>query len=134
MKTHEKSNGRPEIPEDATPSVYFNTLIIDRINKCSIPKIASLNIMVEFRITGKDGGRWGLVIKNGIASKVIYAGGDDTDPYPQKPNCTFTMNGDTFLSIVRKEIAPQKAFFTKRVDVQGNILLALKSNVLVNYL
>ena len=128
------TNGRPEIPEDVTPSVYFNTLVIDRINKCTIPKITSMNILVEFHISGKDGGRWGLVIEKGTAKEVICAKYSDTEPYPQKPNCSFTMNGETFLSIVRKEITPQKAFFKKEVDIRGNIFLALKANALVCYL
>lgn len=134
MDTQDKSNGRPEIPEDVTPSVYFNTLVISRINRCSTPKITSMNLLVEFCISGEDGGRWGLVIEKGMAKEIICARDRDSEPYPQKPNCSFTMNGETFLAILRKEITPQKAFFTRKVDIRGNIFLALKANALVCYL
>ncbi|MGR3176575.1 MAG: SCP2 sterol-binding domain-containing protein [Candidatus Anammoxibacter sp.] len=134
MDISDKSNVRPEIPDNVTPSVYFNTLVINRINKCPTPKITSMNLLVEFCISGENGGRWGLVIEKGMAKEIMRAKDSDSEPYPQKPNCSFTMNGDTFLAIVRKEITPQKAFFKKKVDIRGNIFLALKANALVCYL
>lgn len=134
MNTPDKPNGRPEITDDVTPSIYFNTLVINRINMCPIPKITTINALVEFYIKGKDGGRWGLVIEKGMAKEVICAKEEVADPYPCKPDCTFTMNEETFLSIIKKEISPQKAFFNRKVNVQGNMILALKANVLVNYL
>ena len=134
MNKLDKSNVRPEITDDITPSIYFNKLVMDRINMCPIPKIPTINALVEFCINGKDEGKWGLVIEKGMVKDVICAKEEDIDPYSRKPNCTFTMNGETFLSIIRKEISPQKAFFDRKVNVQGNMLLALKANVLVNYL
>ncbi len=129
-----ETTDRPEIPDDVTPSIYFNNLIVDRINKSPIPKIKKLNILVEFHISGEDGGRWGLLIEHGMAVNIIEADEENPDPYSRKPICTFTMSGKTFLAIVRKETSPQKAFFTRKVNVKGDMFLALKANVLVNYL
>lgn len=128
------SSARPEIPDDVTPAGYFNTLVLDRINRCAIPKIKSINVLVEFCISGESGGRWGLVINNGMAKEIICAEDSDQDPYARSPDCTFIMSEATFLSILHHEITPQKAFFARRVDVKGNILLALKANNLVSYL
>ncbi len=127
-------NGRPEIPDNVTPLVYFNELIVDRINKSPIPKIKSLNILVEFHITDIQDGKWGLVIENGFAKEIIHARDGVADPYPKKTTCTFKMSGDIFLAIAKKELKPQKAFFTRKVEVKGNMFLALKANVLVSYL
>jgi hypothetical protein len=38
------------------------------------------------------------------------------------------------MSIIRREITPQQAFFKKMVQIEGDIAIALKMNVLVNYL
>ena len=125
---------RPEIPNGITPSEYFNNLIVDRINMCPVPKISSLNFLVEFCVNGENGGSWGLIVKKGTAMKVIQAVEGEPDPYNQKPDCRFTMDNEVFLDIIHKRISPQKAFFTRKVNVNGNMFLALKSNVLVNYL
>lgn len=129
-----ETNDRPEIPDDITPSTYFNDLIINRINKSPIPKIKTLNVLVEFHVSDIDRGRWGLVIEEGIAKNIIHVENNDPNPYPKAPTCTFTMNSKIFMAIVRKEISPKKAFFTRKIDVSGNIFLALKANVLVSYL
>ncbi len=131
MTTAAETKRRPDIPDNATPREYFNHLMKDRINLSTIPKIKKLNVLVEFHITGEKGGKWGLLIENGWAKDVIDESGY---PYPNKPNCSFKMDSSVFLEVVRKETTPQKAFFARKIDVKGDIFLALKSNVLVNYL
>jgi putative sterol carrier protein len=44
------------------------------------------------------------------------------------------LDGRTFMSIVRREITPQQAFFQKEVQIEGDMTIALKMNVLVNYM
>jgi putative sterol carrier protein len=44
------------------------------------------------------------------------------------------MDSETFMSILKREFTPQKAFFKRKVKIGGNIMIALKMNVLVNYL
>ena len=43
------------------------------------------------------------------------------------------MDGETFMSIIKREITPQQAFFRKMVQIEGDVTIALKMNVLVNY-
>ena len=52
------------------------------------------------------------------------------------PVSTFRMDSEIFMSILRRhnEFTPQKAFFKRKVKIAGNIMIALKMNVLVNYL
>ncbi|MCP5002949.1 MAG: SCP2 sterol-binding domain-containing protein, partial [Planctomycetes bacterium] len=52
----------------------------------------------------------------------------------RKTKCIFRLDGNTFMSIVRREIKPQQALFQRKVQIRGDMLLALKMNVLVNYL
>lgn len=120
-------NERPEIPENITHAEYFNRLLKDRVNNSPIPKISSLNAIIQFEITDNGNGIWNIVIENGFVKEV-------TNNALVKPTCTFTLDSNTFLSILRREITPQKAFFKGKVDIKGNMLLALKMNILVNYL
>ena len=118
---------RPEIPENITHAEYFNQLLKDRVNNSPIPKISSLNAIIQFEITDNGNGIWNIVIENGFVKEV-------TKNAHEKPTCTFKLDSTTFLSILRCETTPQKAFFKGKVDIKGNMLLALKMNILVNYL
>lgn len=120
-------NQRPEIPENITHAEYFSRLLKDRVNKSPLPKISDLNAIIQFEITDNGNGIWNIVVENGLVKEVIKKG------YEQ-PTCIFALNSATFLSIIRREITPQQAFFKGKVEIKGNMLLALKMNILVNYL
>jgi len=146
---------RPEITNETTHIEYFEELMFDRVNLCPLPKIESLNIVIEFEIIGHNAGSWTIVVEYGILKRVLrnYFGFNTFDenkaafsvpprdnPVPLsdeavlKPTCTFNLDGITFMSIVRREITPQQAFFQKKVRIEGDMMLALKMNVLVNYM
>ena len=120
-------NERPEIPENITHDEYFNYLLKERVNKSPISKIPSLNAIIQFEITDRGSGTWYIVVENGLVTEV-------TKETLEQPTCAFILDSDTFLSILRREITPQKAFFKGKVTIKGNLLLALKMNILVNYL
>lgn len=125
--TYTQMNERPEIPDNITHAEYFDRLLKDRVNKSSIPKISSLNAIIQFEITDKGGGIWNIQVENGLVREV-------TRKTIEKPTCVFKLGSDTFLSILRREITPQMAFFKGKVDIKGDMILALKMNILVNYL
>ena len=118
-------NNRPEIPEDITPAWYFDRLLKDRVNRSAIPKMSGMNTMIQFEITGKGSGVWNVVVENGLV-KVV------TKEVHDRPTCVFTLGSDVFLSIFRREITLQQAFFKGKMDIKGDILLALKMNALIN--
>jgi len=120
-------NERPEIPENITHAEYFNRLLKDRVNNCPIPKISGLNAIIQFEITDNGNGIWNVIVENGLVKEV-------TKKVIEKPTCTFTLDSYTFLSILRRETTPQRAFFKGKVDIKGDVILALKMNILVNYL
>ncbi len=128
---------RPEITSKTTPVEYFEELIIARVNLCPLPKIASLNTVIRFDIAGDSAGSWTIEVEGGLLKRVAgnYAGsGLPLNEAVPKPSSTFQMDSDTFMSILNREITPQQAFFKRKVQIKGNILIALKMNVLVNYL
>lgn len=143
---------RPNITLNTTHVEYFEDLMYDRVNMCSIPKIDDLNIVIRFDIVGHNAGSWTIVVAGGELKSVLNMpltsinnkkGLDPGPPDNSKtgikeisdgPACVFQLEGDTFMSIVRREITPQQAFFEKKVQLEGDVVLALKMNVLVNYL
>ncbi|MDR4509791.1 MAG: SCP2 sterol-binding domain-containing protein [Candidatus Brocadiaceae bacterium] len=117
---------RPEIPENIIPGEYFDKLLKDRVNKSGLSKIESLNATIQFNITDSEEGIWNVVIERGLVRKVTRKN--------MKPTCSFHLDGATFLSILRREITPQQAFFSGKATIGGNMFLALKMNILVQYL
>ena len=128
---------RPDIANGITPVEYFEQLIFARVNLCSLPKIESLNTVVRFDIDGDNGGSWTIVVEGGYLKRVVRNSPEicsSSNETVLRPVSTFRMNCETFMSILKREFTPQKAFFKRKVKIAGDILIALKMNVLVNYL
>ncbi len=139
------NNGkRPEVTDKTNHIEYFEELMFDRVNMCPLPRIESLGIVIRFDIVGQNAGSWTIVVEDGILRRVSR---NHPDPESQQgnseplsedvvlnPACIFRLDGSTFMSIVRREITPQQAFFEKKVQIEGDMALALKMNVLVNYM
>ena len=128
---------RPDITNGITPVEYFEQLIFARVNLCPLPKIESLNTVIRFDIDGDNGGSWTIAVEGGLLERVVR-NCLDTRSSPNEtillPVSTFRMDSETFMSILKREFTPQKAFFKRKVKIAGDIMIALKMNVLVNYL
>ncbi|KHE93576.1 MAG: SCP2 sterol-binding domain-containing protein [Candidatus Scalindua rubra] len=128
---------RPDITNEITPEKYFEQLIIARVNLCPLPKIESLNTVIRFDIDGDKGGSWTIAVECGLLRRVVRNcpdTGSSSDETVLRPVSTFRMDTETFTSILKREFTPQKAFFKRKVRIAGDIMIALKMNVLVNYL
>jgi hypothetical protein len=128
---------RPVITAKTTPVEYFEELIFARVNLCSLPRIESLNTVIRFDIEGDNAGSWSIVVEGGFLKRVVRNYSDTgslSDEAVLVPASTFRMDGETLMSIIRREITPQQAFFRKMVQIEGDVTIALKMNVLVNYL
>lgn len=118
---------RPSIPKEATHVEYFEQLAIPRINNSPMVRIEKLNINVQFDITGKDAGKWTLVLKDGLAKEVVKV--DDITP-----SCILSLDGKTFMAIVRQETTPHQAFFEEKIKISGDVMLGLKMAALSKFL
>ena len=130
------NNGkRPEITDKTNHIEYFEELMFDRVNMCPLPRIESLGIVIRFDIVGQNAGSWTIVVEDGSLKRISRNHPDSLNKdVVLNPACIFRLDGRTFMSIVRREITPQQAFFEKKVQIEGDIALALKMNVLVNYM
>lgn len=118
-------SNRPEIPEGITHIEYFDQLLRDRMNKSVIQRIAGVDVVIQFEITDKENGVWSIVIEKGIVKEV-------TKGAHNSPTSIFTLGSEVFLSILRREITLQQAFFSGKMDTKGDALLALKMNAMFN--
>ncbi len=128
---------RPEITNETSTVSYFEELIFARVNLCPLPKIASLNTAIRFDIDGDKGGSWTIAVEGGLLKRVVRNYPDtcsSSNGTVLRPVSTFQMNSETFMYILKREFTPQKAFFKRKVKITGDIMIALKMNVLVNYL
>ncbi len=135
---------RPEVTDKTNHIEYFEELMFDRVNMCPLPRIESLGIVIRFDIVGQNAGSWTIVVADGILKRVSRnhpvqeSQQGNSEPLSEdvvlNPACIFRLDGSTFMSIVRREITPQQAFFEKKVQIEGDMALALKMNVLVNYM
>jgi putative sterol carrier protein len=97
----------------------------------------SLNTVIRFDIDGDNGGSWTIAVGGGFLTRVVRNYSDTCSSSNEtvlRPVSTFRMNSETFMSILKREFTPQKAFFKRKVKIAGDIMIALKMNVLVNYL
>lgn len=96
---------------------YFEDFLVEKMNKQLLPNLRSLS--ATCRINVEDVGRsWALKIEQGRLVKISHNSMDC--------QCTFFVNFDTFCRIVSGRLVPQKAFFKRKVDIQGDMETGLK--------
>ncbi len=75
-----------------------------------------LNAVFQFDITGDDGGKWNVAVKDGACA--VSEGANDA------PTVTLTMAADTWLAMVNKELNGMQAFMSGKLKATGDIMLA----------
>ena len=75
-----------------------------------------LNAVFQFDITGDDGGKWNVAVKDGACA--VNEGACDL------PTVTLTMAADTWLAMVNKELNGMQAFMSGKLKASGDIMLA----------
>ena len=75
-----------------------------------------LNAVFQFDITGDDGGKWNVAVKDGACA--VSEGASDA------PTVTLTMAAETWLAMVNKELNGMQAFMSGKLKASGDIMLA----------
>lgn len=105
-----------------TPKEYFEVKVPDNL-KNRADKIAGINAIYEFQISGPNGGTWTL--------DLTVPGGNVSAGSSGKANCTVAMEDENFVKMITGQLNPQMAFMTGKLKVTGNMGLALKlTNIL----
>ncbi len=87
-------------------------------------KVAGLQAVYLFDITGDDGGKWTLTCDGSTGTIAEGVEGE--------PQCTITMGDADFVEMITGDLNPQMAFMTGKLKVQGDIGLALKIQAILS--
>nr|XP_033475201.1 peroxisomal multifunctional enzyme type 2 [Epinephelus lanceolatus] len=97
-----------------------------RIKDVGSELVKKVNAVFGWEITndGKTAAQWTIDLKNGSGS--LHKG-----PYSGKADVTFTVSDEDFMEVVQGKLNPQKAFFSGKLKVKGNIMLSQKLEVIL---
>ncbi|XP_026177172.1 peroxisomal multifunctional enzyme type 2 isoform X2 [Mastacembelus armatus] len=125
---HAASDASPEHPKQGggLQSELVFAEIGRRIKDVGSELVKKVNAVFAWEITkdGKNTAQWTIDLKNGSGS--LHKG-----PYSGKVDVTFTVSDEDFLDVVQGKLNPQKAFFSGKLKVRGNIMLSQKLEVIL---
>jgi putative sterol carrier protein len=98
-----------------TPQEFFEKVLPARFKA---EKAAGVDVVTQLNVSGPGGGNWTVIVKD---QKMQI-----TEGIHQAPNLTLKMNLADFLDMVNGELSAEKAFFTGKIQFNGNIGVALK--------
>lgn len=111
-----RDTGPLDLPETATPAEAFAALS-DKFNRHP-EKLAGMNVVLQFSLTGENGGEWFVSVVNGQAE---IAQGEKPSP-----NCTLAMQDRNFLLLVSGKLNPPSALMSGKISVRGDMSQVLK--------
>ncbi|NWS79561.1 DHB4 enzyme, partial [Toxostoma redivivum] len=97
-----------------------------RVKEMGNELVKKVNAIFQWDITkdGKTAMQWTIDLKNG--SGAVYRG-----PARSSADTTFTLSDEDFMDVVQQKINPQKAFFSGKLKVKGNIMLSQKLEMIL---
>ncbi|CAB1422702.1 unnamed protein product, partial [Pleuronectes platessa] len=125
---HPASEASPESLSQATglQSELVFAEIGRRVKDLGSELVKKVNAVFGWEITkdGKTTAQWTIDLKNG--SGCVHEG-----PFSGKTDVTITVSDEDFMEVVQGKLNPQKAFFSGRLKVRGNIMLSQKLEVIL---
>uniref|UniRef100_A0A8C7ZRT8 Peroxisomal multifunctional enzyme type 2 n=1 Tax=Oryzias sinensis TaxID=183150 RepID=A0A8C7ZRT8_9TELE len=126
---HGTSEGSPEkLPQQGggLQSELVFAEIGRRIKDLGSELVKKVNAVFGWEITkdGKKAAQWTIDLKNGSGS--LHKG-----PYTGKADVTITISDEDFMEVVKGNLMPQKAFFSGKLKMRGNIMLSQKLEVIL---
>ena len=99
-----------------TPAEIFETNIANRLaDPVAGAKAKEIDAIYQFNVSGENGGKWVVDLKNGKA----YAGEATAD-------CTIDVAAQDFVNLYQGKVAGPQLFMMGKLKVSGNMGLAMK--------
>uniref|UniRef100_H3DH09 Peroxisomal multifunctional enzyme type 2 n=1 Tax=Tetraodon nigroviridis TaxID=99883 RepID=H3DH09_TETNG len=125
---HQAAEASPEPPAQggALQSDLVFAEIGRRIKEAGSELVKKVNAVFSWEITkeGRTAAHWTIDLKND-------GGSLQKGPYSGKADVTFTVADQDFMEVVQGKLNPQKAFFSGKLKVRGNIMLSQKLEVIL---
>ncbi len=99
----------------STPKEFIEEVLPGKLPQ---DKLGGLDVALQFDITGDNGGKWYLIIKDG---KAEVAAGE-----VENPKITIKMKDENYVKLVNGELSGQKAFMTGKLKFKGDMTLGIK--------
>ncbi|NWV98615.1 DHB4 enzyme, partial [Machaerirhynchus nigripectus] len=121
---------KPSAQEPLTTEGLQSNLVFEeigrRVKEMGNVLVKKVNAIFQWDITkdGKTAMQWTIDLKNG--SGAVYQG-----PARSSADTTFTLSDEDFMDVVQQKINPQKAFFSGKLKVKGNIMLSQKLEMIL---
>jgi len=97
---------------------YFTHFLKDKMHRQLLPNLKNLSAKCRIVLDDLPTQSWSLNIDHGRLEDISANGMDH--------QCVFHLHSDVFSAIVCGKLTPQRAFFEKKVDIQGDIETGLK--------
>lgn len=107
------AEGRKESVEQ-----YFDRFLADKMHQQLLPNLKHLTASCRIMVEDLPGRSWSLRIDQGRLVEISLNG--------LVCPCTFTLHSDTFSAIVGGRLAPQQAFFQRKINIAGDVEMGLK--------
>ncbi|MBN2591484.1 MAG: SDR family oxidoreductase [Sedimentisphaerales bacterium] len=117
-KYRSETKKQPDIRHTNIVEDYFNRFLADKMHKQLLPDLKNLTANCRISVSEIPSKSWYLEIEKGRLENISLNG--------MKSQCAYSIDGDTFERIVKGKLAPQQAFFRKKIDIKGNIEIGLK--------
>ncbi|XP_019742590.1 peroxisomal multifunctional enzyme type 2 [Hippocampus comes] len=125
---HEPAGISPGLPQE-TAGLRSDLVFAEigrRIQESGGELVKKVNAIFSWEITkdGKNVAEWTIDLKNG--SGTLHRGASSG-----KADVTFTASDEDFMELVQDKLNPQKAFFTGKLKIRGNVMLGQKLEVIL---
>lgn len=96
----------------------------DMVANLDAEKAQGMDAIIQFDISGENGGLYWLKIADGAA--------ESGQGQVEKPNMTLRASAADWLAVTKGDLNPMQAFMSGRLKVQGDMSLALKLQTLMS--
>lgn len=97
---------------------YFTRFLPGLQGQLLIPGLRSLTCALGVQLTDMDQAEWTLEIESGRLQSVR--------PGLERSHCVFCLDSGTLLEVATGTLAPDRAFFDLRIEIEGDVALGLQ--------
>jgi predicted lipid carrier protein YhbT len=97
---------------------YFSTYLPRLYGQLLLPGLHSLDCEIGVHVEDLEGAHWRLMVRSGRLAAVA--------PDASGVACIFRLDAATLLEIATGALAPDKAFFDLRIEIDGDVALGLQ--------